>query len=121
MEKFFRPSKWFVGFCALLILVWGGLQLVANLRLEDEARRAGSDVFSWDWPGRQWRSTAEVSQSSVLKRTATDAIVRVKGRQSVVLSDGGAPGRQIVERDLSATLTFYKSRDQWLLGRVDLP
>lgn len=125
MENIFRPNKWFVMFCGLLIVVWGGYQLVANMRIADEAKAAGHDVFSWDWPDMGWSSRAEITDATVVRRSDTDAIVKIKGEQHVTSARLNANGQLEKERpqvvDLSATLTFYRSSNNWVLGRVELP
>lgn len=124
MERIFRPNKWFVIFCALLILVWVGLQCVANLRLAEEAKSCGLHVFTWAWPNLGWNSSAEVTEASVLKKTDTDAVVKIQGRQVVKFSPSGlneAAGKNRSEVvDCNATLTFYRASGHWVLGKVEL-
>ena len=123
MENIFRPNKWFVGFCALLIVVWGGLQLVSNTRLSDEAKACALDVFTWDWPGRNWTSIASVSDANVLRKSDTDAIVRVRGKQVLTVAPAGVKAdfknSRSEEFDFAATLTFYRASNRWVLGKVD--
>ncbi len=125
MENIFRPNKWFVLFCGLLIVVWGGYQIVANMRVADEAKTAGKGIFTWDWPDHGWSSSAEITEATVVQRSDTDAIVKIKGEQRLTSSRLNASGEQESERpevvDLSATLTFYRSSNNWVLGRVELP
>lgn len=125
MENLFRPNRWFVLFCALLVLVWGVLQLVSNMRLADEAKLAGRHIFTWDWPGLGWSSRVEISDTILVHRSDTDAIVRIKGKQLVTSSRSAAhrgPDRENLEAlDLEATLTFYRLSNDWVLGRVELP
>jgi len=78
LEKIFTPNKWFVLFCGILVLMFGALQVVANLRLQELAKTEGERVFSWKWSGLA-SSTGVIEQSDILKKTETDAIVRVKG------------------------------------------
>lgn len=122
VNKIFSPGKWFVIFCGLFVLVWLGLQYVANMRLQEDAKIAANEVFTWDWPqiGEQkWASKAEITDVSVVQKTDNDAIVKVKGKQQVVFISGDGPGQSEVV-DCGATLNFYKKNNQWQLGRVEL-
>ena len=125
MEKIFHPNKWFVLFCGLLVLVWAGLQAVANMRIADEARLAGRRIFSWEWPGRSWFSRAEITDAKVVRRTDTDAIVKIKGHQYLNVPQAADPADKGKEKsevvDCHATLTFYRSSNRWMLGKVELP
>lgn len=117
-EKVFRPNKWFVAFCGLLVLVFAGLQFVMNMRIADEAKAIGEHIFTWSWPDRHWSSTAEITRADVVQRSGTDAIVKIQGRQVLSGSGSGSAGQEIV--DCGATLTFYRSSNNWVLGRVEL-
>lgn len=122
VNKIFSPGKWFVFFCAVFILVWLGLQFVANMRLQEEAKIAANEVFTWDWPrlgDEKWASKAEITDVSVVQKTDKDAIVKVKGKQTIVFISGNGPGQSEVV-DCGATLSFYRSKNQWQLGRVEL-
>jgi len=125
MESIFRPNKWFVMFCALLIAVWGGYQTVANMRIANEAKLVGQDIFTWDWPDLGWSSRAQITDATVVRRSDTDAIVKIKGEQRMTSSRQSAPGQQEQQRpavvNLNATLTFYRLSNDWVLGRVELP
>jgi len=124
MEKIFRPSKWFVLFCGLLVLVWAGLQAVANMRIADHAKLIAAQIYTWSWTGPNWRSKAEITEARVVQRTDTDAIVKVRGRQVLTSFPEGHPDdfknarSEVV--DCSATLTFYRSSSNWILGKVEL-
>jgi len=124
MENIFRPNKWFVGFCALLIIVWGGLQFVSNARLTDDARACAADLLTWEWPGRNWSSAAAISDASVVRRSDTDAIVRVKGTQILTVAPAGVQAdfknSKSDRVDFQATLTFYRASNEWVLGKVEL-
>jgi len=125
MEKIFRPNKWFVIFCALLVAVWGGLQLVANMRLADEAKQEASQIFTWDWPTLNCFSKADVTDATVVRRTDSDAIVKVSGKQVVTTAPPNTPVDFKTARsdvvDVNVTLTFYRSSNQWVLGKVEIP
>jgi hypothetical protein len=124
MENIFRPNKWFVMFCGLLVCVWLGLQLVATMRLADEAKLVGKHVFTWEWPAAGLYSSATIGKADVIRRSDTDAIVKVKGEQLLTSARQSADGKPGSERsevvECGATLTFYKSSNDWVLGRVEL-
>ncbi len=125
MEAIFRPSKWFVIFCGILVATWGILQYVSNLRLEREAEGVGARVFTWFWPGDNWLSEARITSASIERRTETDAIVKVKGKQVLTFFARGQDRNDKTARsetvDCSATLTFYRLSNNWVLGKVELP
>src|SRR5260221_9567594 len=81
MEKFFTANKWFVGFCAVFLIVVGALQFVGNYRLAAIAKIDGQRIIDWSWPARNMRSKAEVISAEVLKRSDTDAVVKIKAKQ----------------------------------------
>ena len=132
MESIFRPNKWFVLFCALLILVWGGYQLVANMRIANEAKLIGQDIFTWDWPELGWSSNGLITDATVVRRNDTDAIVKIKGKQLIRSLRSGAQAAKDSQQssgtttpdqvmEANATLTFYRLSNNWVLGRVELP
>jgi hypothetical protein len=119
MEKIFTPNKWFVLFCALLVLMWLALQLVATMRLEALATEEATHVFSWQWLG-VGRSRAKIEKAHLVKRSEADAIVRVMARQ--VVEEEVKSGHFIAkepEVTCSALLTFYRVDKDWLLGKVE--
>lgn len=114
MEKFFRPNKYLVLFCALFILVCGLYQLVASLRLSDMAKTTGAEVFTWYWPAYHLRSQALITEAAILRKSEMDAVVKIKGNQTL-LSDDKTRLSQ-----LDAILTFYRASNHWVLGKVEL-
>lgn len=121
MESIFRPNKWFVWFCALLIVVWVGLQTVSNMRLVDEAKRIGQHIFTWSWSGPNWTSQAEITEATVVKRGDADAIVKIRGRQTLTYKQGKmlAKKEEKTADVVEATLTFYRANNNWILGKVE--
>ena len=125
MEKIFTPNRWFVLFCGLLILVWGALRIVADVRLCERAKVVGLSIFTWNWPDLAVKSKVESINAQVLRRGSHDAVVTVTGRQ--VISKPGTDlnpkadlGPNQSTNDLKAVLTFYRSEDRWELGKVEL-
>jgi hypothetical protein len=124
VEKLFRPSRWFVYFCGLLVLVWLALQSVSHARLSAEAKEEGTRLFTWKWSQLGANSQAAITEVKVLHKGEADAIVQIKGRQTLTVGGAGnkAPdnggNREVV--DCGATLSFYKSSNKWLLGKVEL-
>lgn len=116
MEKIFTPNRWFVMFCALLIVVWGALKYVGDMRLAEHAQLiAQKNIFEWRWPALNTNATVRSLKAHVVRRDGTDAVVEVTGRQ-LISTAGGAPKIS----DCKAVLTFYRLQDQWRLGRVEL-
>lgn len=124
VEKLFRPSRWFVYFCGLLVLVWLALQYVSNERLSAQAKEEGKNLFTWSWKVLGAASQADITEVKVLHRSEGDAVVQVKGRQGITISDPGATASATGDKsemlDCGATLTFYKSSNKWILGKVEL-
>ena len=119
MEKFFQPNKWFVMFCAILIAVFVLLQSVSNMRVLDGAKAVARDLFTWQWDDCD--ASVDITDASVLKKTETDAVVQVKGRQSLRFAPpDNKMGSKERAADVTATLTFYKSQNDWFLGKVEL-
>ncbi len=129
MENLFRPGKWLVLFCGVFVLLWGVLQYVSNARLKEEASIVGNDIFTWAWPGDNWKSQGKITDADVVQKSTNDAVVKIKGKQTLTAFK---PGRQLNEAtgesetvDCSATLSFYrmseKNKDYWMLGKVEFP
>ena len=121
MEKIFTPNRWFVGFCALLILAFGALKVVADMHLAEIASNVGKDIYSWEW--QDVNSTISAVHSRVLRRDANDAVVEVSGHQILVAKVGESPTMEkesSQETDVKAVLTFYRRNSRWELGKVEL-
>ncbi len=144
MENLFRPGKWLVLFCGVFVLLWGVLQFVSNSRLKQEAEVVGKGLYTWSWPGDNWRSTADITDATVTQKTDHDAVVEIKGKQTLayypqassatlIPASKDGPSQFIIAGkpdqtetvDFSATLTFYRmseqNKDYWVLGKVDFP
>ncbi|MBX9571826.1 MAG: hypothetical protein K2X77_23235 [Candidatus Obscuribacterales bacterium] len=122
-----------VGICGVFLAVWVALQFLSTMRLQEEAKEIGVSVYSWNWPGENWQSSAEMTQAEIVHRTDNDAVVKVSGKQTLKTSGGeknsGNPldiSKQRSETvDCSVTLTLYRQGTgqagyQWVLGRVEL-
>lgn len=124
LEKLFLSSKWFVVFCALFIVVWLALQVVSNMRLENESQIIGNNLFSWTWPERSWESRGDITKVSILQKTDNDAVVEVIGKQTLLKPPETArldrEAQQSETVDCSAKLTLYRRNNKWVLGRVEL-
>lgn len=124
MEKIFTPNRWFVLFCGLLILVWGALRVVADVRLCEKAKMVGEEIFTFDWPDPALKSEVESIKAQVLRRGTHDAVVTVTGWQVVSNQNDSATGgkelKAATPSELNAVLTFYRSEDKWELGKVEL-
>jgi hypothetical protein len=122
MDRIFTANKWFVAFCAALIIVWVALQFVINLRLTAIAKMDSERILDWSWPSKNLRSKAEVVSAEVLKRSETDAVVKVKAKQQLLQQN--QPGEPFVDtggiNDCQAILTYYKANHRWFLGKVEV-
>lgn len=126
MEKVFSWPV-LVTICGIFIAVWIALQAVSTMRLEAEAQMLGAKIFSWNWPGENWQSRAEITETSIIRKGDNDAVIRIKGKQHVSLVDEKSGGKalDIKEQssetvDCTAVLTLYKMSGKWVLGRVEL-
>lgn len=123
MEKLFTPNKWFVLFCAAFIAVFALLQYVISTRLQTEAKEQADAIYTWVWPDENLRSNARISDARVVKRTDKDAVVEVTGVQT--LSPFEDLGKKIAvdeksgKNQIKAILTFYKMKNEWVLGKVE--
>src|ERR1700733_11438138 len=83
MEKIFTPIRIFVYFCAALIVIWACLQIVSNQLLSAIAEQDGKAILDWSWPGANLSANVDSIHAEVTSRTATDAIVKVSGKQTI--------------------------------------
>lgn len=111
MDKIFTPNRWFVLFCALLIVIFGALTLVQDMHVAEFARQKGTEIFTWSWPSMNWQSNIVQVNSHVLRRDANDAVVEVTGRQVI---------NGLNECETKAVLTLYRLNSKWELGKVEL-
>lgn len=135
MDKIFSWPV-LVGICGTFLVVWISLQFLSTMRLQEEAKDIGDRVFSWEWPGQDWQSSAKMTEAEIVRRTDNDAVVRVSGKQTLTNKtiDGAENNsanpvdisKQRSETvDCSVTLTLYRQGTgqagyQWVLGRVEL-
>jgi hypothetical protein len=118
MEKIFSINKWSVGLCALIIGVFASVQFAGNEHLKAVATVAGEHVFSWQWLGAG-RSHAVIDKTEVVKRSETDAVVRVKAHQTIEQELAGKFIPKQPEVACSALLTFYRADKEWILAKVE--
>ncbi len=118
MEKIFTPNKWFVLFCGVLVIVWIVLQVVATLHLQALAREQAVQIFSWQWLGFA-RSHALIEDAQLIKRSDTDAVVRVTAREMIVPDSAIVRMPKLSAVHCAALLTFYRVDKNWLLAKVE--
>ncbi len=94
MDKIFRFSKWFVLFCALLVVARLAQQYVADRAFEERASAMGERIFGWRWVNAAGKvdiqSNAQVTKAKVIHRRETDGQVRLEGTQLVMAPDIGS-------------------------------
>jgi hypothetical protein len=118
MEKIFSINKWSVGLCALIIAAFGAMQFAGSEHLLAVASLAGEHIFSWQWQGAG-RAHAVIYKAEVMKKSDTDAVVRVMAHETI---EQEAAGKFIAKRPeiaCSAKLTFYRADKEWILARVE--
>ena len=135
MEKVFSWPV-LVGICGVFLTVWVSLQFLSTMRLQEEAKEIGMSVLSWDWPGENWQSSAQMTDAEIVRRTDNDAVVKVSGKQTLIQKNNAEQsknsaspldnsGAQAETVDCSVTLTLYRQGSgqagyKWVLGRVEL-
>lgn len=118
MEKIFSINKWSVGLCALIVIFYAAFQMTSNVRLAAVAELKAKQIFSWHWWG-SGRSHCIIDKTEVLKRSDTDATVRVKAREQIEQQQQGRFFKKSPELVCSALLTFYRSDMDWVLAKVE--
>lgn len=122
MEKIFSFNKWFILFCALLIVTWGTLKVVSDMTICEEANYLARTMFAWEWPDLKANATVDSIRTKVIQHTANDAVVEVSGNQIVTTKDTtpGATKGATTNGTFLANLSFYKQQNKWILGKVEL-
>lgn len=114
---------YFVGFCAVFIVIFVTLKTVSNMRVEAEAEELAQTIFNWKWPGMNWESAAKVTGVEIISRSDNDAVVKVSTKQEVTAYPPGEAldlsNKRSQTVDSTATLTLYKQNDKWIVGRVE--
>jgi len=123
MDKIFTPNRVFVYFCAALVAVWAGLQIVSNQLLSALAERDGKLILGWSWPDLNVSEQVDSVHTEVVSRSGTDAVVKVSGQQTLRKSlDDGKTYKEVGKpTECSATLRYYHNNKSWILGGVELP
>lgn len=116
MEKFFSPSKWFVGFCGLFIIVWLALGYIRDQRIKEEAMLLVDKHFSYRYPigdgSKKVLCEAQSENAKIIRRTTTDAQVQVSGKQIRTI-DGVK-----TESAFKGSITLYKNENIWRVGQL---
>ncbi len=133
MKKIFSFNKFFISFCAFFILVWIALQAVSYMRFTDMAKVDGERILAWQWPDKNAKSLIKICETKILKKDHNEAIVKILATQliepispnSLFLPalDRARPGvigqPNEVDSKSAVTLTYYRTNNQWFLGRVE--
>lgn len=134
MEKLFTFNKFFIGFCALLIAIVFASKIVSDMKVAEDAKKVAQEIFRWDWDAMNLHCDAVITDARVIDRSETEAKVEVTAKQTISTAamsgseadsasgtaapkiTGGAPKQS----DCKAILTFYRTNNQWELGRVEI-
>jgi hypothetical protein len=131
MKKLFSFNKFFISFCVLFLLVWIALQIVNHMRIKEMAKLDGERVLAWTWPEKNVRSAINIYDTKLLKKDHNEIIAKVLAVQSIQTMNSGADlttdrtnqvnlnDNRRSASDCSVTLTYYRTNDQWFLGKVD--
>ena len=127
MDKLFTFSKWFVLFCALLVVANLARQYVGDRVVSEEAQAAGANVYTFDWDNgvsgaKLLRSEGKVVEAKVLHRSASDAQVKITGNQIISALDekGNLLSEPPVNSKFSAVLSFFRENRHWILSKVEV-
>ncbi|MBS1993044.1 MAG: hypothetical protein JSS83_21155 [Cyanobacteria bacterium SZAS LIN-3] len=120
MDKLFTPNKYFVGFCAALVLIVFAWNYTRDQMLLEEAKEIGRQQAAWSWPSMGITTTIEDIDAKILKRTDNDAEIEVQGKQKIQ-APADAQALAGSESNYKAILTLYKHGNSriWLLGKVE--
>jgi len=136
MEKIFTPNKYFIGFCALLVVFVAALNYIRDEKILEEARLIGQAQAEWSWPSAGVSVTVGDIKAKILKHTENDAEVEVQGEQKVTRQSssssslssnqaqplaGAEPKSTEEKSQFKEVLTLYKNGNShlWLLGKVE--
>jgi hypothetical protein len=118
MDKIFSINKWSLALCVCIIAIFLAVQAAGNAHLAASASLAAEHIFSWDWL-ELGRSHGVIDKLEVVKRTETDAIVRVLVREQIEQRQAGNLIAKRPEINARALLTFYRSDKDWILAKVE--
>jgi hypothetical protein len=133
MDKIFTPNRYFVGFCAVLILAVFAANYIRDQRILEQAKLIGRQEAEWTWPSQGVSTNVGEIKAKILKQTENDATVEVHGEQSITAtgpilnpssnstSNPGSNPAANSNSDFKAVLTLYKNGNSriWLLGKVE--
>lgn len=114
MDKFFSPSKWFVGFCGLFVCIFFALKYVHECHMQEIARVVATDMFSYSWPTSGINIVCDINEAKVLKADTNDAEVMVQGTQKIERSSGDTS-----TSSCRALLKLYRANDKWFVGAME--
>jgi hypothetical protein len=115
---------YFVGFCAVFIVIFAAMKFVSNMRVQAEAELLCEHIFNWNWPGVNWQSNAKVTGVEIVSRGDNDAVVKLTAKQEASVYKPGETldisSRRSETDDCTATVTLYKLNNKWMIGSVEL-
>ena len=123
MDKIFTPNRYFIGFCAALVLVVFAWTYIRDQMILEEAKVKCAELATWNWPAIGISSRIGDVDAKIIKRTENDAEVEVQGKQVFDLQPNATDTQALAgtESNYKATLTLYKNGEsrRWRLGKVE--
>lgn len=120
MEKLFTPGKWFVGFCAMFVLIFLSTKYVHDQRMAETGKMHVEKMFTFTFPALGVRSSFEAKEAHIVKSEENEAQIRVSGVQSIVKSSAGAASEEAPQTaQCQALVTLYKDQGKWLVGSFE--
>lgn len=115
---------YFVGFCAVFIVVFAAMKTVSNMRVQAEAELLCADMFNWVWSDQNWESKAQLTGVEIVNRGDNDAVVKITAKQEAAAYKPGPKldisSRRSETEVCTATVTLYKLNGKWMIGCVEL-
>ena len=87
MDKIFTFNKFFIGFCALLVVIVFASNYLRDERIKEQAKVIGQQAGEWSWPAQGVSTTIDDISARILKLNDNDAEVEVHGKQKVAFKD----------------------------------
>jgi len=104
----------------MLVALWLCLQYVSNAVLEGTAKVDSERILGWQWPPINLKAKALDISTKILSKTATDATVEIDGKQSTLKLIASGGSLEVVKpTDCKLVLTYYRTDNHWILGRVE--
>jgi hypothetical protein len=111
MDKIFTPNRWFVSFCALLVVAVFAWNFTRDQLILEEAKLIGRQEAEWSWPSQGISTNVDDIQAKILKRTEIYAQVGVKGKQKIIMQTPESASQTAAQPPAGAETATKESGD----------